>query len=97
MITQFLHDIGDQKEFRVVLDSQMPHEQRVTSVDKNGLAAYEIHISCRKLGQDNGKDQLISISDYLKQIRDYIREVSRELTVEELQKLKDIIKTPYGQ
>lgn len=95
MIAQFLHDIGDRKEFQIILDSQMAQVQRVTAVDNNGLAAHDIHISCRKLGQDNGMDQLISISNYLKTIRDYMREVNRKLTVEEQQKVKDIIGTPY--
>lgn len=97
MIAQFLHDLGDKKEFRIILDSQMPHKQRVTSQDKNGLASYEILISCRKLGQDNGKNQLISISDYLKHIRDCINSVNRKLTTSEKRIVADIIRSPYGE
>jgi len=97
MISKFLHDIGDRQEFQIILDDQMPHKQRVTSQDKNGNATYEIFISCRKLGQDNGKDQFISISDYLKQIRDYIASVNRKLTPEETQVVTSIIRTPYGE
>lgn len=97
MIAQFLHNIGDKSEFRFVLDSQLPQKKTVMSQDSKSPAAYEILISCRKMGEDNGKDQLISISDYLKQIRDYMHSVSRAPTAEEQKKILDIVRTPYGE
>lgn len=97
MIAQFLHDVGDKKEFRIILDNQMPKKQRVTLQDTNGHASHELFISCRKLGEDNGKSQLISISDYLKQIRNYIFEIGRRPTMKEKILIAKIINTPYGK
>lgn len=97
MIAQFLHDLGDRTEFRIILDSQMPQKKRVTSQDSKSSASYEILISSRKLGEDNGRDQLISISDYLKQIRDFMYSASRKPTIEEQLRIRDIVKTPYAE
>ena len=59
-------------------------------------AAYDVIVESRKMGQDNGKDQLISVSDYLIKIREYVRSVSRKPTPDEVQKIKKIVKSPWS-
>ena len=43
------------------------------------------------MGEDNGKDQLVNITNYLRQIRDYTRKVARKPTSEELARMKGLV------
>lgn len=94
-IAEILFDLGDKKEFQVILDSQFAQTVKTTIQDPNTGASYDIIAECRKLGQDNGKDQLVNISDYLKGIREYVRSVSRQLTAEEVEKMREIMAKPW--
>ncbi len=62
---------------------------RLLGDEKRGMR-YDVAMECRKLGQDNRKDQLVNISDYFVQIGDYLRAVTRKPTNEELLKLLQI-------
>jgi len=94
IIAETLFEFGNTDEFRVILDSQFPQHIEATIADPKLEAEYSVIASCRKLGEDNGKDQLVNISDYLKLIREYMREVSRKTTPEEQQRLINIINSP---
>jgi hypothetical protein len=96
MIAEMLFDIGERKDIRLILDSQLPQEEKISYLDPKTDLGFNIHISSRKMGEDNGKDQLINISDYLKGIRHYIRSVSRKLTVDENQKMMLILSKPIN-
>jgi hypothetical protein len=78
------------------LDSQFPQELKATIADPKTGSAYDVICESRKMGQDNGKDQLINISDYLKQIREYIRSVSGKPTPEEVMKIYGIMASPWN-
>jgi hypothetical protein len=96
IIAEMLFNIGEQKDIRLILDSQLPQEKEITNIDPKTGMNFEIHISSRKMGEDNGKDQLIHISDYLKGIRHYIRSVSRKPSAEESQKMMQIMSRPIN-
>lgn len=96
MLTESLFDLGDKKDFRLLLEDQFPKEIKAEIHDSKSSAEYEVLIRSRRLGEDNGKDQLVNISNYLKDIRDYMRHVSRKPTAEETMRLMEIIKTPFG-
>ena len=96
LISEMLFDIGEKKDIRFILDSQIPKKQRVSSLDSKSGWGYEILIKSRKMGQDNGKSQLVDISDYLMKIRDYIRAISRVPTREECAKMLEIMASPFG-
>jgi TIR domain len=95
VIAEALFDFGAKDDFRLILDNQFPQEVKATVADPKTGLAYNVICESRKMGQDNGKDQLINISDYLKKIRDYIRAVSRNPTPEEIEKIREIIATPW--
>jgi hypothetical protein len=59
-------------------------------VDEKTGWRFDALIVCRRLGEDNGKDQLVNISNYLKRIRDFVLSVSRKLTPEEKLRLRTI-------
>lgn len=94
-IAEVLFDFGAKDDFRVILDNQFPQEVKARIADPKTGAAYEVICECRKIGQDNGKDQLINISDHLKQIREYIRAVSRKPTLEEVMRIHEIMAGPW--
>jgi len=96
IIAEALFEFGNKEDLRVILDSTFPQHINATIADSKRGAEYSVIASCRKLGEDNGKDQLVNISDYLKLIREYMCEVSRKTTPEEQQRLMEILNSPFG-
>lgn len=96
VIAEALFDFGEKNDFRVILDNQFPKEVKATIADPKTDSAYNVICESRKMGQDNGKDQLLNISDYLKQIREYMRSVSRKPTPEEVIKIHKIIASRWN-
>lgn len=96
VIAEALFDFGEKDDFRVILDNQFPQEIKATIADPKTDSAYDVICESRKMGQDNGKDQLINISDYLKQIREYMRAVSRKPDPEEVMKIHEIMASPWN-
>jgi len=95
VIAQLLFEIGEEKDIRLFLDSQLPEEIKMDSKDPKSGWEFKIVITSRKLGEDHGKSQLIDISNYLMGIRDYIRNVSRRPTKEEHEKIMKIVSSPF--
>lgn len=96
VIAEALFDFGEKDDFRVILDNQFPQKVEATIADPKTDSAYVVVCESRKMGQDNGKDQLLNISDYLKQIREYMRSVSRKPTPEETVKIHKIMSSPWN-
>ena len=96
MIAEALFDFGEKDNYRLILDSQFSQELKATIADPKTGSRYDVVCESRKMGQDNGKDQLINISEYLKGIREYIRSVSRKPTREEVMKIHEIVTSPWN-
>jgi len=79
----------------VILDNTLPQHRNVVFDDPKTGARVEILVTCRKMGRDNGKDQLLNLSEYFEQIIKYVTETNRKPTKEELVKLAVITKTPW--
>lgn len=94
LISEALFDFGSHQEFRVLLEDTKPKKISARLEDKKLNAQYDIYVTCRKLGEDNGKDQLVNISDLLKIIRDYVQSTSKKPTTAEKMKFSKIISTP---
>jgi hypothetical protein len=43
------------------------------------------------MGEDNGKDQLVHITNYIKKIRDHNRATARKPTQEEVERMMSVI------
>jgi hypothetical protein len=84
-------ELADGLDLRVILEDQFPKVSNCRLVDRRRNAVFEVTIRCRRMGEDNGKNQLINISNYLRQIRDYARTVARKPTPEELARLRGFI------
>lgn len=94
IIAEALFDFGEKDDFRVILDSSFPQTVKAKIGDPKWGAEYEVVATCRRLGEDNGKNQLVNMSDHLKSIRGYLRATSRKPDQEEQQRLLHVLATP---
>jgi TIR domain len=92
VLTEALIDLAEADDIRLILDDQFPKlfEGRIQDSKRN--AVYEITIKCRRMGEDNGKDQLVNVTKYLRQIRDFSRQASRKPTREELERMTAMVR-----
>ena len=95
LITEALVDIAEADTLGVILDSPKAQVLNRGLRDEKRNAEYRVTIRCRRLGEDNGKDQFINVSNYLIGIRDWMRHVSRKPTTKESAAFKKIIATPW--
>lgn len=96
VIAEALFDVGEEKNLHLLLEDQFVQTQNITIADRQGPSVYEVLVTSRRLGEDNGKIQLIPISEYLKDIRGYMRSVSRQTTPQEQRRIQEIMRTPFG-
>ncbi len=93
IISEALFDFGEKDDFRVVLDSSLLQTVKAKITDPKTGGEYTVVATCRRLGEDNGKYQLVNMSDHLKNIREYLRVTSRKPNKEEQQRLYQILAT----
>jgi hypothetical protein len=90
-VTEHLADLGRQRDMRVLLEDSFPKELHAGIADRRRGFEYDIYVRCRRLGEDNGKNQLVNVSNYLRDIRDYMRSVARKPSREELGRLLALV------
>jgi hypothetical protein len=95
VITEALVDIANAKTLGMILNNPKPRVLNSGLRDPKRNAEYRASIRCRRLGEDNGKDQFINVSNYLIGIRDWMRYVSRKPTQEEAIVFREIIATEW--
>ena len=89
IIAEQLALLSEGDPIHVYLEDARPKIVGVELRDKTTDRTYSIHIRSRRLGEDNGKDQLVTVSNYFRQIADYVGSISRKPTKEELLKLAE--------
>ena len=93
-IAELLFDIGDTKELHLPLDTHFPQSLELGAGDQNPTGrGYSIVVTSRRLGQDTGKIQVVKVSNYLRAIREYLKETQRRPTSNELKAILRIIAT----
>lgn len=92
VLTEALVDLADAKDIRILLEDQFPKIQKASLCNPRLNEVYNITIRCRRLGEDNGKDQLVNITDHLRNIRDLMLDVTRRPTQEELERMTAMVK-----
>lgn len=83
IIAEVLTEFAAKEKADSLIQDQHPVGVNIRMQDKGSPMSYDLRIRTRRLGQDNGKDQLIHITNYLRQIRDYVRQRVRKPTDEE--------------
>lgn len=72
-----------EERMRMLLSDARPKYLELRLQDGGTGLAYDVSVRCRRLGEDNGRDQLVTVSNYFRQIADYVRSITRRLTDEE--------------
>lgn len=86
-ITNAFCEFAAKNKIEVILSDQHPQIRKMKMHDPKRNLAYRIQIRCRRMGEDNGKDQLVHISNYFEMIRDQIRATARKLTQREIERI----------
>ncbi len=86
-IAEGLADVAESADIKILLQDQHPQVERRRWKDARTNLEYRVVISCRRLGEDNGKDQLVNVGNYLRQIRDYLSQRVRKPTPEQAERL----------
>lgn len=71
--TLALYFYFNNNESRLLIENQMPQEYKLKINDTNSKKEWKIIISLRKVGEDNGRNQLIDIKNYIEEILNYIK------------------------
>jgi hypothetical protein len=96
IIAEGLVDIGNAKELFLSLDDQFPRTLEVGFGDSKGPIEYHVIVISRRLGTDTGKIQVVRVSNYLRDISDYLKGASRKCTADETREMLRIMSTsPY--
>jgi hypothetical protein len=94
IITEAVAEFAGTRDIRLILEDQFPQVTDCKLVDNRGELGYDVHIRCQRLGEDNGKDQLVNVKNYLSKVRDQARGRLRKLTEEETARLAEILARP---
>lgn len=90
VITEMLADFAEAEDIRLILKDQFPQSAN-HFVDSARKANFKVIITCRRMGEDNGKNQLVGISNYFRQIREQTRKTARKPTSEELARVTQLL------
>ena len=91
VIAESLALLSEDEPVKLLLQDSHPKPVKIELRDRKSSRAYRITVRVRRLGEDNGKDQLVTVSNYFRQIADYVRSVSRKPTREELARLAEVL------
>lgn len=83
LITSFISDALKERDIRLILDDPTKHSTGATLQDSKTGIEYTVDVESRRLGEDTGKDILINISQYMADIKGYVKSIIRPLTKEE--------------
>jgi hypothetical protein len=92
VIAEGLAELAAATDIRLLIKDQHPVTEKYGLRDPKDGKEYEIVITCRRMGLDNGKDQFVNVGNYLRQIMDQVREKDRKPTRNEVARLKKILK-----
>jgi len=93
IITEALPELAGKEEIKTILQDQCPVAEKFRLMDMRSATGYDIIVQCRRLGEDNGKDQLVRVTNYLRRISEYVRRAVRKLTPDELARVAKIMAT----
>jgi hypothetical protein len=91
MITESLAMLSEVDNSQLLIEDARPKMLKIDLVDSKSDLVYKVVIRCRRMGEDNGKDQLVTVSNYFRQIAEQVRSISRRLTAEETARLTQIL------
>ncbi len=91
IITELVGEFAESHDIRLLIEDQFPQVTDYKIRDSRSEREYDLHIRCQRLGEDNGKDQLVNVTNYIIKIRDQARSRLRKLTAEETARVAEIL------
>lgn len=94
-----LEMLWQSKEFcdiDILITDNLPHTREVHAHDPKTGSQFEVEITCRRLGEDTGKDVLLHLGRQVCGIIEELQRRRRPLTSEELMKVEAIRSRPAG-
>lgn len=91
LITERLEFIPDKENYKILLEDQHPIIKNITIQDSKSNKRDKITITCRRLGEDTGKDILVDLGKCINDIRKYMKETGRELTIQEKMAIRSTV------
>lgn len=91
LVTEKLEFIPNKNDFKILLEDQHPVIKNIVMQDSKSNKEYRITITCRRLGEDTGKDILVDLGKCINDIRKYMKETGRELTAQEMMVVNSIV------
>lgn len=95
LMTNMLVEMMRKENIQVYIEDARPQFTKYVLRDSGSEREYDVLIRCRRMGMDNGKVQLVTVSDYLHQMGEYVRNISRRRTPEEAAGLAQIAASSY--
>jgi hypothetical protein len=78
---------------QIVIDDQFPKIRRITAEDSNLGAKYQIQVTVRRMGLDNGKNVFFDYGQQLHQINEGLKRTIREPSRREKEKIRRFLKS----
>ena len=91
VITESLAELAGKQQIDMLIKDHHPVIEKYRLADIGSRTFYDIFIRCRRMGEDNGKDQLVHVSNYLNRIREYVAHTARKLSPEEKARVVKIV------
>ncbi len=91
LITERLEFIPNKENYKILLEDQHPVIKNIMMQDSKSNKEDRITITCRRLGEDTGKDILVDLGKCINDIRKYMKETGRELTDKEKMAVRSIV------
>jgi hypothetical protein len=89
-IISILADGTYDKDLKILLEDQFPKKRQIMMADPRRGSGFLASITCRRLGEDTGRDILLDLAGQLRVIRDAQRQRMREPTPDEITKMEKI-------
>jgi len=94
MVVEALADASEEHDFNLILEDQLPKKVFFEIYDQKSNCGYGINITSRWLGEDTGRDVLLSVGEHLKRVRHEIRNATPKPTPEESLRISKIVTSP---
>lgn len=75
MIELLVKEIDNGLDIKFVLSDSLPQKRKLEIKDYKSNAVYSIHLMCRRLGEDTGRDILVFVSNHLSIIYNVVKNV----------------------
>lgn len=89
---EHIFEFAQKNGIELILTDQHPQVMKVQMGDSKRKMAYRVHIRCRRMGEDNGKDQLVRVGNYVEMMREHIRKTARPPTDDEVRRMMLLLK-----